>query len=66
MKAKEPRLCIYPKDVQRITGKSYRQCTRILRDIRLYFEKPVNSWITVSEFCMYTGLPYEEVVFFLD
>lgn len=65
MKKFEPRLCIYPKDVQQITGKSYRQSTRILSDLRRCFDKPEGGLISVTEFCMYTGLPYDEVILFI-
>lgn len=34
MSTETKRLCIYPKDIQRITGKSYRQSARILQKIR--------------------------------
>ncbi len=66
MKKQEKRLCIYPKDIQRITGKSYRQSIRIINAVRKMFNKPQNAYISVSEFCLYTGLSYEEVANFLD
>jgi len=45
------RVCIYPKDIQRITGKSYRQSTRILNEIRKSLRKPKNSLVSIEEFC---------------
>jgi len=56
------RVCIYPKDIQRITGKSYRQSTRILFQIRKSLRKPKNSLVSIEEFCEYTGLKYEHVI----
>ncbi len=56
------RVCIYPKDIQRITGKSYRQSIRILNEIRKSLRKPKNSFVSIDEFCEYTGLKYEHVV----
>lgn len=56
------RVCIYPKDIQRITGKSYRQSTRILNDIRKSLRKPKNSLVSIVEFCEYSGLKYEHVI----
>lgn len=56
------RVCIYPKDIQRITGKSYRQSTRILNQIRKSLRKPKNSLVSIEEFCEYTGLKYEHVI----
>ncbi len=56
------RVCIYPKDIQLITGKSYRQSTRILFQIRKSLRKPKNSLVSIEEFCEYTGLKYEHVI----
>lgn len=61
MKPEIKRVCIYPKDIQRITGKSYRQSTRLLQKIREDLNKPLNNFISVEEFCQYTGLKYEQV-----
>ena len=55
------RVCIYPKDIQRITGKSYRQSTRILNEVRKSLRKPKNSLVSIAEFCEHTGLKIEEV-----
>lgn len=55
------RVCIYPKDIQRITGKSYRQSTRILNEVRKSLRKPKNSLVSIVEFCEHTGLKVEEV-----
>jgi len=55
------RVCIYPKDIQSITGKSYRQSTRILNEIRKSLRKPKNSLVSIGEFCEHTGLKIEEV-----
>ena len=55
------RVCIYPKDIQRITGKSYRQSTRILNEIRKSLRKPKNNLVSIEEFCEYTGLKYEHI-----
>lgn len=61
MKNEPKRICIYTKDIQRITGKSYRQSTRLLQKIREDLNKPLNNFISVEEFCQYTGLKYEQV-----
>lgn len=61
MKHTSKRVCIYPKDIQRITGKSYRQSTRILNQIRTSLNKSKNSLITINEFCDYIGLKQEQI-----
>lgn len=65
MKTQQTRLCIYPKDVQRITGKSERYGRMLLQKIRLYFSKEEHQFVTVEEFCKYTGFKKEEVILFL-
>ena len=55
------RACIYPKDVQRITGKSYRQSLRMLQQIKRDLNKEKEQLISIDEFCIYTGLKFEHV-----
>ena len=61
MRSQNKRLCIYPKDIQRITGKSYRQIARILQKIRKELKKLENELVSVEEFCQYTSLKLEHV-----
>jgi hypothetical protein len=65
MKMQQTRLCIYPKDVQRITGKSERYGRMLLNKIKEYFEKEEHQFVTVEEFCKYTGFKKDDVVLFL-
>jgi hypothetical protein len=62
MKTEKKRLCIYPKDIQRITGKSYRQSIRLLQKIRKDLNKLENEFVSVEEFCTYTSLKHEQVI----
>jgi len=55
------RICIYPKDIERITGKSYRQSARMLQTIRKSLNKLENELVTIEEFCQYAGLKIEQV-----
>lgn len=61
MKTETKRLCIYPKDIQRITGKSYRQSIRLLQNIRKELNKLQNEFVLIEEFCQYTSLKMEQV-----
>lgn len=65
MKTQNKRLCIYPKDIQRITGKSYRQSARLLQKIRTELRKLENEFVSVEEFCQYTSLKLEQVEAFI-
>ena len=55
------RACIYPKDIQRITGRSERYGRKLLNDIRNYFGKESYQFITIKEFSEYSGIE-EEIV----
>lgn len=55
------RMTIYPKDIQRITGKSDRYGRSLLRKIKSHFNKQEHQFVTIEEFCIYTGLK-EEIV----
>ncbi|MDP3680082.1 MAG: hypothetical protein Q8R22_04545 [Flavobacterium sp.] len=61
MRTDNKRLCIYPKDIQRITGKSYRQSIRLLQKIRKELNKLQNEFVSIEEFCQYTSLKMEQV-----
>ena len=61
MKTEVKRVCIYPKDIQRITGKSYRQSIRMMQKIRTDLNKLENQLLSIDEFCQYTSLKYEQV-----
>lgn len=62
MKTTSKRLCIYPKDIQRITGKSYRQSIRLMQKIRTDLNKLENEFVSIDEFCNYTSLKFEQVM----
>lgn len=61
MRTQSKRLCIYPKDIQRITGKSYRQSIRLLQKIRIKLNKLDYEFVSIEEFCEYTSLKKEQV-----
>lgn len=62
MIASNIRVCIYPKDVQRITGKTYRQARLYLNKIKTNLNKEPHQLISIEEFCVYSGLQMEHVV----
>jgi hypothetical protein len=55
------RIIIYPKDVQLITGKSERYGRSLLKRIKSHLKKDDHQFVSVEEFCDYTGLKYEHV-----
>jgi hypothetical protein len=61
METEPKRLCIYPKDIQRITGKIYRQSIRLLHKLKKDCNKLQSSLVSVEEFCQYTSLKIEQV-----
>jgi hypothetical protein len=59
------RVCIYPKDIQLITGRSERYGRKLLNEIKAYLDKQPHQFITVDEFSNYTGIKEEIVNQFL-
>ena len=55
------RICIYPKDVERITGKSSRSGRRLLAQVREHYQKNEKQLVTLDEFCSYTGINIDQV-----
>jgi len=54
-------MTIYPKDIQRITGRSDRYGRTLIRKIKTHFNKQDHQFVTIEEFCSYTGLK-EDIV----
>jgi hypothetical protein len=50
------RICIYPKDIQIVTGKSERYGCNLIKKIKEALRKQDHQFITIEEFCQYTGL----------
>ncbi|MBF4473072.1 MULTISPECIES: hypothetical protein [Flavobacterium] len=61
MKIDQKRVCIYPKDIQIITGKSYKYSRLLLIEIKKKLNKNEHQFISIEEFCLYTGLKLEQV-----
>ena len=55
------RICIYPKDIVRITGKSERYARKLLDKVKIDLSKTENQFVSVDEFCQFTGLKIEQV-----
>jgi len=53
------RVCIYPKDVSIITGKSLAQSQRVLRNLRFILNKHKDQYITFEEYANYSGIDIE-------
>jgi hypothetical protein len=61
----QKRICIYAKDIQMITGRTERYGNKLLIKIRRHFKKEKHHMVTITEFCEYTGLPFDEVVSYI-
>lgn len=61
MKPRLIRICIYPKDVQLITGRSERSSRELILKIKKILQKDHHQPLTVQEFCTYMGIPYESI-----
>ena len=59
------RVCVYPKDVQRITGRSEKYSRRLLHTIRQNLNKQSHQLITIEEFAQHVGIDSETVKQFI-
>lgn len=59
------RMVVYAKDVQNITGRSERTARALLQKIRLQKGKERGQFVSVADFCEFTGLKESEVLAFL-
>jgi hypothetical protein len=50
------RTCIYPKDIQCITGRSERYGRNLLNKIKVHFGKQSYQFVTSEEFAEYSGI----------
>ncbi len=55
------RVCIYPKDVQVVTGKSERWGREVIKKIKTHLSKQPHQLVSIEEFCEYTGLSIQSV-----
>ena len=60
-KLEAKRICIYPKDVQLLTGKSERSARKIIARLKIIHSKNKHQLVSVKEFCDYIGLEEMEV-----
>jgi hypothetical protein len=65
MKTIPPRIIIYAKDIMNITGRQERTARRLISRIRKHFHKEKRDFITIDEFCSFTGVKKEYVREFL-
>ena len=56
------RLCIYPKDIMIITGRSDRYGRNLIKKIKDHLNKLQHQVVTVDEFCQYMGLQSDIVI----
>lgn len=59
------RIAIYPKDVANITGQDKRTARRLLARIRTRYNKPRGAYVSIEEFCEFTGFKEQRVIPFL-
>ncbi|NRB84688.1 MAG: hypothetical protein HRU49_13115 [Winogradskyella sp.] len=55
------RICIYPKDVQVVTGKSERYGRTIIKAIKERLNKEAHQLVTIEEFCDFMGFEISKV-----
>ncbi len=59
------RICIFPKDIELITGRSARYGSKLINKIKAKLNKEPHQFVTVYEFANHTGLDVELVKTFI-
>lgn len=59
------RIVIYARDVENITGRKSRTARKLLQTIREKNGKGKDAFVTIQEFCAFTGISEEEIRKFL-
>lgn len=57
------RACVYPKDIQRILGKDYKTARLYLTRLKKLLNKEPHQVVSIEEFCKYSGLEKENIIF---
>lgn len=60
------RIVLNTKDIMLITGKSERTSRRLLKEIRSSARNTRVSFVSLEQFCSYTGMTREEVIPYLQ
>ena len=56
------RVCIYPKDIQKIMGKEYSQARSYLAKLKIHYNKEAHQFISIEEFSQYSELKLEHIM----
>lgn len=56
------RVCIYPKDVSILTGKSLRNAQKILQDLKFSLKKGKGQYVTIAEFAAHSGIDIDTII----
>jgi hypothetical protein len=63
---KTVRVCIYPKDIQCITGRSESYGRKLIRQIKQHFDKQPHQFVTFEEFSEYSGIKLQIIEDYLQ
>jgi len=55
------RICVYPKDVQRITGRSERYGRKVIQRIKEQLGKEEHQLVSIEELADFIGLPPDDL-----
>lgn len=59
------RICIFPKDIQLITGRSARYGSKVINEIKAKLNKQPHQFVTIHEFAEHSGLDVELIKSFI-
>ncbi len=60
------RITIYTKDIEVLTGRTDRYARKVMRAVRLRYNKQKHQLVSLGELCAYLSIPEEEAIEQLD
>jgi len=56
------RITIYTKDIEVLTGRTDRYARKVMRAVRLRYNKQKHQLVSLGELCAYLSIPEEEAI----
>lgn len=55
------RLCVFPEDIARVTGRSLRYAQNLLHQLKIIYKKQKHQCITKAELAAYLGIEEKNI-----
>ncbi|MBT0812848.1 hypothetical protein KIH41_16295 [Litoribacter ruber] len=63
--ANRRRAVVYAQDIMTMTGRSRSYAYKVLREIKVFYNKPKSHLVTIEEYVGFHGIPAQKVLEYL-